>query len=319
VYPSAAILLDRVLARCSLRHLQALLVIAETGSVQRAAEAIGVSPSSLQHTLSHLEAILATELFRHDGQALQPTPACSTLLPHARQIMTGLAEGADALVTLHRSERILVRVLASSPAAGNLLAHALPAFTARYARVQVQWREADGEDPAPAMQRGEVDLVAGRRPPAIPEGWGFRELLTDRFVAVCAPDHPLAGRNKVSWDDLARQAWLLPPTDSDARERFDDLMARAGTTPASYCVLTSVNDMADWLLHDHEMLAFVPMTEVLHLLVEGDLVQLCPEDRCQESLGLLQPRSASEPALRLAGFLQHFAASPPEPASVGWR
>jgi len=313
--PSAAILLNRVLARCSLRHVQVLLMLAERGSVQRAAEAIGISPPSLEHALSQLQEILETELFEHDGRALHPTPACSALLPHARQVMTGVAGGADALVAHHSRERMLVRVLASSADASSLLAHALPAFQARYPRVHVQCRDADGEDPTSAIERGEVDLVAGRRPPAIPEGWWFRELLTDRCAAVCAPDHPLAGRTQASWDELSRQTWLLPPAGSAARERFDAWMTHAGNTPASYCVVTSVDDMTDWILRDHEMLAFVPMGAVLHRVVDGELVQLGPEDPAREPLGLLQRCCGSEAVLRLAGFLQHLVATLPRPAA----
>jgi DNA-binding transcriptional LysR family regulator len=309
MFPSAATLLHRVLGRCSLRQVQVLLLVADLGSVQRAAEGVGMSEASLEDALYELEEALGTELFRHDGPALLPTPACAALLPHARQVMTAVAGGADALVTHHLRERTLVRVLASSPAASHLLTNALPAFKARYARVHVQCRDADGEDPAPAIERGEVDLVAGRRPAAIPEGWGFRELLAEPFAAVCAPDHPLAARARASWDELARQPWLLPPAASAARERFDALMAHTGNALGSYCEVTDLDDVADWLLRDHEMLAFLPVSAVRHLLVEGELVQVHPDDPTHESLGLLQPRCSSEAGLRLAGFLQHFAAA----------
>jgi len=319
MFPSAAILLNRLLARGTLRHVQVLLMLAEIGSLQDAAEALGVSQTSLEQALCELEGMLATQLFRREGSAVEPTPACSTLLPHARQVMMGVAATVDALVAHHQRERPLVRVLASSAAARSLLAQALPAFKVRYARVHVECGETDGEDPIPAIERGEVDLVACRRPPALPEGWGFRELLPDGFAAVCVPDHPLARCTQVSWDELSRQSWLLPPAGSAARERFDDLMAQRRTTPVSYCVVTSVDDMADWLLRDHEMLAFVPVSAVRHLLCEGELVQLHPQDSAQAPLGLLQPRCCSEAALRLAGFLQHFTATPPGSAASDQR
>jgi DNA-binding transcriptional LysR family regulator len=309
LFPSADLLLDRVLDRCSLRHVQVLLMLAQTGSVQSAADAIGVSPSSLEHVLSQLEEALETDLFRHEGSALQPTPACSVLLPHAHQVMLGVAGSADALIAHQRREKELVRVLASGAAASRLLAQALPAFEALHARVHVQWRAGDGADAARAIERGEVDLVAGPCPRTLPEGWGFRELLTDRFAAVCAPDHPLAGRTQASWGELSQQPWLLPPTGSAARERFDVWMAQAANASVSYCVVANVDDMTDWLMRDHQVLAFVPAEAVLHLLARGELVRLHVEAPAQEPLGLLQPRHASEAALQLAGFLQHFAAS----------
>jgi DNA-binding transcriptional LysR family regulator len=312
LFPSAAILLNRLLARGSLRHVHVVLKLVQIGSVQGTADAIGVSHSSVLQALSELEDILETELFRRDGRAMHPTPACSVLLPHARQLMTGAAGAANALVARHQRERILVRVMASSAAASSLLAQTVPAFKARYARVHVQWDPADGEDPITAIEQGEVDLVACRRPPAIPEGWGFRELPPDGFAAVCAPAHPIARRAQASWDELSRQAWLLPPAGSAARERFESLMAHTRNAPASYCVVPSVDDMADWLLRDREMLAFVPVNAVRHLLADDELVQLRPQNPAQQPLGLLQPRCCSDAALRLAGFLQHFADTQPE-------
>ena len=310
MFPSAACLLSRLLAHGTLRHVQVLLMLAETGTIQGAAEAVGVSPSSLEQALSQLEDILETELFRRDGATFQPTAACSALLPHARQVMAQVAGTADALVAHHQREKTLVRVLAANAAASSLLAHALPAFKARYARVQVQWGEVDGGNPIPFIARGEVDLVACRRPAAIPEGWGFLELQPDAFAIVCAPDHSLASGTPANWDELARHAWLLPSAGSAARERFDALMAHTLNAPASYCVVTCMDEITDWLLRDREMLAFVPVSAVSHLLADGELVLLRPRDAAEEPLGLLQPRCCSEAALRLAGFLQHFAAMP---------
>ena len=48
---SATVLLNRLLARGKFRHVQALLRLAELGSVQRAADAIGVTQSSVTQTL----------------------------------------------------------------------------------------------------------------------------------------------------------------------------------------------------------------------------------------------------------------------------
>src|SRR5512145_425655 len=56
--PPSPVLLNRLIARCTLRHVQVLLMLAETGTARRAAEAVGVSPASLEHLLSELEDIL---------------------------------------------------------------------------------------------------------------------------------------------------------------------------------------------------------------------------------------------------------------------
>jgi DNA-binding transcriptional LysR family regulator len=314
VIPPPTFLLDRMLARCSLRHVQVLLMAAETGTLRGAAEAVGISPGSLERMLSGLEETLDTELFRRAGDSLEALPACAELLPHARQIVAAVAGAAEALAAHQRGHKIVVRVLASGPAAHRLLTQAVPAFTARYARVQVEWGAADGRDPAAASDRSAVDFVVGPRPAAVPPGWAFHELLTDRFAVVCSPDHPLAGAARATREELARHAWLLPPVGSAAREHFDDLALGGEAATACYCVISDIDEIATWLARDPEVLAFVPVSDAVHLLLEGELVQVrtvAPDDA---SLGLLQPPCCTEPALRLAGFLGNFAASCPEAA-----
>jgi DNA-binding transcriptional LysR family regulator len=312
------IVLERVLAHCSLRHVQGLLMLAETGSVQGTAQAIGIPPSSLEQVVSQLDEMFEAELFRREGNALQPTPACVALLPHAREVMRAVAGGTDAVVVRSRPDKIPVRVLAAGAAARQLLARAVPSFQARYARIDVQWGES--EDSGAAIERAEVDLVVGARPALVPHGWDFRELLAERFSVVCSPAHPLAWQTKPSWGQLSRHAWLLSEKGSPARHRFDALLAQRGIGRVNFCVVTSVDDLADWLLRDPEMVAFAPTALLHRQLVAGELVRLRAEGLGANAIGLLQPHDAGAAVRRLADFLQHFAALPQEqPAWTGFR
>lgn len=302
------VVLERVLAHCSLRHVQGLILLAETGSVHLTAQAIGIAHSSLEQVLTQLHEMFETELFRREGDALQPTPACVALLPHAREVLRAVAGGACAVVARSRGDKLLVRVLASSTAACQLLARAVPGFQACYGRIEVQWGES--ADAGCAIERGEVDLVMGSRPPVLPDGWDLRELLTERFAVVCAPAHPLASLSKAGWGELSRQPWLLPETGSPARRRFDALLAQRGIRRVDFCVVNSADDLADWLLRDPEVVAFAPTDLLLHLLVAGELVRLRAEGVGCSAISLLHARCAGAATRRFADFLQHFAALP---------
>jgi DNA-binding transcriptional LysR family regulator len=316
VAASSDVVLERVLAHCALRHLQALLMVAETGSVQGTAHAMGIALSSLEQVLSQLADMFEAELFRQEGDALRPTPACFALLPHAREVLRAVAGATGAVVARSRPEKIGVRVLATNTAAGHLLERAVPAFQARYARIGIHWDA--NEDAAAAIERGEVDLVVGDRPASVPDGWEFRDLLTERFSVVCAPGHPLAWQSKPSWGHLSRHAWLLPETGSPARQRFDALLAQRGIQRVNFCVVRSVDDLSDWLLRDPDMLAFAPTTLLHRQLVAGELVRLRAEGLGGNAIGLLQPREAGAAVCRLGDFLQRFAALPEDkPAAMG--
>ena len=88
-------LLNRLLARGKFRHLQVVLKLAELGSVQRTADALGMTQSSITQTLAYVENLMEAKLFHRHARGVRPTPACMDLLPVARQMMLGLIEGAE--------------------------------------------------------------------------------------------------------------------------------------------------------------------------------------------------------------------------------
>ncbi len=82
---TATVLLNRLLARGKFRHVQVLLRLAELGSVQRTANAIGLTQSSVTQTLSYLERLLELQLFERHARAAcdPPRPVASCCRPCA--------------------------------------------------------------------------------------------------------------------------------------------------------------------------------------------------------------------------------------------
>ena len=316
---SASVLLNRLMARGKFRHLQVLLRVAELGSVQRAADAIGVTQSSVTQTLAYLETLVEAPLFRRHARGVTPTAVCVDLLPVARQMLMGLAEGADLLQARQRRGGGMVRLLASLAGVHSVLLDALPAFQALHPGVQVHLREAEGEDQLLALVRGEVDLAVCRRPVAVPEGWTFDTLREDRYVIACAPGHPLLRRRQPTWPMLARETWLLAPAETAARLRFDELAVHFGSPPATHPLVTRVFSATLATLQQAGVLSLLPESFVQHPVRAGLLACMpTPTPLPLAPIGLL--RSASMPgdaAQRLAAFLLqgHGAGSPPDAAA----
>jgi DNA-binding transcriptional LysR family regulator len=307
--PTASALLNRLLARGKFRHVQVLLHLAELGSLQRTAEAIGMTQSSVTQTLAYLEKLVEVRLFERHARGVRPTPACKDLLPVARQLMLGIAEGAEFIVARQKKGEGSVRVLGSASAINGILVGALPAFSDRHPAIHVQLREAEGEDQLLAVARGEVDLVACRRPPVVPEGWDFHPLWPDRLVVVGRAGHALAKARSLPWPKLAEQTWLLLPAGLAARTHFDAFAAQFPHPPSTHPVVTRSLPMLWRLLRDRDLLALLPLNLARPLLDAGELVELrVGVWGTMEPIGILQPQGALGEASRaLSDFLKAFS------------
>lgn len=305
----ASVLLARLMARGKFRHLQVLLRLAELGSVQRTADAIGVTQSSVTQTLAYLEGLLDTRLFQRHARGVTPTPACVDILPVARQVLMGLAESADLLEARQRRGGGVVRLLASSAAVHRVLLQHLPGFHQAHPAVQVQLREAEGEDQLLAVARGEIDLVVCRQPVALPEGWGFEPLQADAFVVACGPAHPLTRRRAPGWPALARETWMLAPAESAARLRFDELVHQHfEALPRTHPLVTRVFAAAVATLQRERVLSLLPLSFV-HQAVAAGTLALVPTPRALplEPIGVMSPLAAAAPAATL--LRQHLLAT----------
>lgn len=302
---TASVLLNRLLARGKFRHVQVLLKVSELGSLQRTAEAIGMTQSSVTQTLAYLERLLELPLFERHARGMRPTQACNDLLPVARQVLHGIAAGAEALAARQGHGQGVVRLATSVSAAHGLLIDQLPRFGERHPGVRVHLVEAEGDDQLLAIARGEVDLVACRRPPVVPQGWLFQPLIDDRLAVLCRAAHPLASAIRAKWKDLHRWTWLLAPTGTSVRKRFDDLATAFPHPPRAHTVVTRSPTTLSWLLLREDLLAFVPLQSMRPLIDAGSVceVDVRPASAI-EPLGLLRPEGAmTEAAQALADFL----------------
>lgn len=77
------------------RMLKTFLVVLEEKSVSRAADRLGVTQSSVSHTLNSLRVILKDPLFLRSGRGILPTERARTLLEPVQSVFDGLKALTD--------------------------------------------------------------------------------------------------------------------------------------------------------------------------------------------------------------------------------
>ncbi|MGW0838702.1 LysR family transcriptional regulator [Streptomyces sp. NPDC002787] len=218
----------------TLRQLAAYAAVARAASFTAAAAEMHVSQSSLSRAVADLERQLGVQLLERDTRNVQLTAAGVEALRVAEQIVTAHRAGMRELRRYLLGESGTVAVATLPSVAAVLLPQVISDF--RHRRPQVAVRLLDGLE-RPVLDRvlsGDADfaITTVGDPPKQLE---HRPLVRDRFVAVLPQDHPLAERDQIAWDDLARHPFLAVGRDSSVRRLTDAAFAQidARAVPAA--------------------------------------------------------------------------------------
>ncbi|MFV8754580.1 LysR family transcriptional regulator [Nannocystaceae bacterium ST9] len=170
-------------------ELSHFLQIAEQGTFTKAAKRAHLSQPALTAAIQRLEQTMGAKLFDRGRGGVQLTAAGQALVPHARAVLTSIADGrraVDEVLALRAGE---VRLGAGATSCTYLLPPLLFEFRARFPGLHLTLREATSAEALDAIEAGELDLavVAGV------DGVRERQTLTlehwrdDAMVLVAAP------------------------------------------------------------------------------------------------------------------------------------
>jgi DNA-binding transcriptional LysR family regulator len=193
----------------TLRQLQYVLAVAETGSFHGAAARCHVSQPGLSTQVKALEEALGVTVFERAPRAVRVTAEGERVLERARRLLDeAVALAEDARQCRDPFARALsVGVIPT--VAPYVLTRVTPALRAAHPALRVRWVE----DKTSALVR---DIAAGVLDGALLAleaelpGMATAEVTRDPFVLACAPSHPLARRRaKVTLDDVRGLDLLL--------------------------------------------------------------------------------------------------------------
>ncbi|MEE1784488.1 LysR family transcriptional regulator [Streptomyces sp. SP17BM10] len=216
----------------TLRQLEYLVTVVDTGSFTRAAERLHVTQPALSHQIRALETTLGGPLLERLPRSVRLTPTGRAVLPHAR---AALAEAERLTATARRTaglEEGELEVAVIYSVSLGILPPVLREWRRRHPGVRIRLREYSHADRLQdAMTAGRADLAIGPVPP----GWTgpIRELGVEEFTVVLPADDPLAGRpsGTVALTELADRAWVHYAPDNGLADLLDHVCARAGFRP----------------------------------------------------------------------------------------
>jgi DNA-binding transcriptional LysR family regulator len=212
-----------------LRELRVFLILAEELHFGRTAERLHLTPSRASQSLRELEDKLGAQLFHRTSRRVRLTSFGERVLEEVGPAYGALAQALEHSHTAARGLAGSLRLgLFSAPAEGPHLVRIVDAFRALHPECSVDIAQLSWDDPLAQLRRGAVDLIACWLPLEQPDLVVGPILTRERRTLAVAPEHPLAQRKSVSFEELADYA--VPRLDGWPRELHEELFPT--TTPS---------------------------------------------------------------------------------------
>jgi len=231
----------------TLTDFRIVAALARGGSFRAAADALGMSPSALSRQLAALEVRLDARLFDRDTRNVAPTATgrafarlAERMLNTAEDVMTEF----DAHLSASRG-RLTIAGLPSVTA--GLLPGLLRSFAEAHPGIDLRIVDALSGSVLEAVEAGRADIGFTAGTVSARMRLAFHPLLDDAFVAVGAPDGPLAEDRAYRMAELVAMSVIAMEAGTSVRELLDGACQRTG-------------------------LALSPRFEVAHLATAGALV-----------------------------------------------
>ncbi|MDQ2065997.1 LysR substrate-binding domain-containing protein [Xinfangfangia sp. CPCC 101601] len=195
--------------RFTLRQLEYLVAVGETGSIAAAAERVNVSSPSISAAISQLEQAFGLQLFvRRHAQGLSLTQGGRQFVDEARDVLTAAGRLNDLANAITGEVRGPLSVGCLVTFAQLILPRLRRSFVTRHPLVEFSQYERHQAEIIEGIRQARLD-VALTYNLDIPADLEFVPLLKLAPYALFAPDHPLAGRDHVTPQDLAPHPMVL--------------------------------------------------------------------------------------------------------------
>lgn len=208
--------------RLRLRQLEALDCVAETGSMTRAADVLGISQPAVSRLLADLAAQVGFQLFDRRGGRLVPTQEARFLLPDIHRVLETLDRIGE--VSRHLNDR----------KAGHLRIACLPGFATSHLPAVLAQFLADRPGVTATLEPDRPErilewIVGEQFDCGITDGFDGHpavdsETIAVRSVCILPSAHPLLERQRIGPPDLAGERLIHTRRDSsffrDLQEAF---------------------------------------------------------------------------------------------------
>jgi DNA-binding transcriptional LysR family regulator len=244
----------------SLRALECLVAVADTGSITQAARLLHSSQPAISHQLAVLERETRTPLLHREPRGVKLTPAGRAAVADARRAIDAAASAVCSARAAAEASGGTLRLACAQSLTVPLLAPVIRDWHRRQPHVTISLREsAVPGELFGFIESDEADVLL--LPGPAPERFTATAVAEEEIVLTAPKDHPFAQRPSVTLSDLDGERLVHFAPDNGLANWLDWSLSQAGVRPEPV-MRTSVTSAAPQLAAAGLGLAVTPVSAV---------------------------------------------------------
>ena len=211
-----------------LRQLEVFCKVVELRSFSKAANAVFLAQASVSERISTLENMVGTKLLDRLGRQVVPTKAGKMLYKHAVQLLDLKKATCLEMQDFLGKKMGEIHIGGSTIPGEYILPKVIGRFQEKYPQVSVKLTIADSSDIEAGVLEGSNELgIVGSK--SSHKNLKHNELWKDELVLAVPVNHRWAKKNKVSFEELFEEPFILREIGSGTLKIMEDYLNASGS------------------------------------------------------------------------------------------
>lgn len=216
----------------SLELLETFLVVAECGSVSKAAHILHRSQPAISERLQRLTELVGEPLYYGVGRGVRLTAAGEAYLAPARRLRDLKREWSDMVQRRRQLQEGVLKIAATNTVANYFLPQYLVRFRQDYPEVELQLRGGITDWSQYSLLDWDLFFLEEGTPmKGLPPHYAASPWLEDEILAIFPRGHAFAQKPKLDLADLAREPLVWREAQSGIRQRILQEFRKIGIDP----------------------------------------------------------------------------------------
>ena len=208
-----------------IRNLKTFIKVAELNNFTKAAQALGYSQSAVTVQMQQLETELGLPLFDRIGKNIKLNQYGLNFVSYAIGVIEAM-EKAESFAVESKNMRGFIRFGIVDSILNSVFIPILPEFNRRFPNISVGITVGSARDIELKIRANELDFAYVLDYKVPRKEWIRLREEIEPIVFVCNPQNRLAGKSKLTFEELITERLLLMPPGEGYRYLFDDELAK---------------------------------------------------------------------------------------------